>query len=155
MKRRGERARWIYGAAAVCPGYCELAAFWSCQSVLRPPCLCRDSVRVHTCEESRATDGLACFASPRRRTQLQWTAGPQLLAVIFLHPSGLSHICSSPPRYFYSSSVYRLFEPPLHCGADRQSNCASVKRRPGSSALLIYEQTLCEWHHATEKVPPW
>lgn len=32
-----EKERWIYGAAAACPGYCELAAFWSCQSVLRPP----------------------------------------------------------------------------------------------------------------------
>lgn len=30
------RERWIYGAAAARPGYCESAAFWSCQSVLRP-----------------------------------------------------------------------------------------------------------------------
>ena len=93
-----EGERWIYGAAAACPGYCELAAFWSCQSVLRPPCLRRDSVRVHTCEESRATDGLARLASPRHRAELQYIHRPTTTGGdFFLRPSSSSlhvSVCS-------------------------------------------------------------
>lgn len=127
-----EGERWIYGAAAACPGYCELAAFWSCQSVLRPPCLRRDSVRVHTCEESRATDGLARLASPRHRTELQYTHRPTTTGGDFFSVPLALHLTSLSdpylPAHFYVSLLSR----------DRQTDKATVPLLTVSLGVLCF-----------------
>ena len=117
--------------------------FWSCQSVLRPPCLSRDSVRVHTCEESRATGGLA---SPR----LHRLTSPQNSATVGRRPTGGVPLVHPPLLFTASSSSLSSFKSPLWNETDRQSDSSSVKRRRGSPVLsYLWTETLwaapCHW----------
>lgn len=103
-----EGERWIYGAAAACPGYCELAAFWSCQSVLRPP-VCAGTLSGFT-PVRRAELLMASPGSPHLATELIYSKppGPRLLVMTFLHPFS-SPLCSSPHLSVCSLSVYPLY----------------------------------------------
>lgn len=61
-KRRRERERGSEVNLRRCsclPWLLWIGRFLKLSKCFTAPCLCRDSVRVHTCEESRATDGLA------------------------------------------------------------------------------------------------
>lgn len=115
------RKRWIYGAAAACPGYCESAAFWSCQSVLRP------RVWAGTLSGFTPVRGAelltASAASPQKNT------GAQLLVVTFLHPTSSLFL----PYPF----LIRLLLTPhaVTWLTDRQSDCSSVG--PGVLCFLF------------------
>lgn len=95
------------------------------------PCLCRDSVKVHTCEESGATDGLATELSRSN------PPGPRLLLVTFLHPLSSLFLRSSP----HSSSLLHVRPPTLQSVSrrdetDTESDCSVGL---GSPVLLIYK----------------
>lgn len=95
------------------------------------PCLCRDSVKVHTCEESGATDGLATELSRSN------PPGPRLLLVTFLHPLSSFFLRSSP----HSSRLLCVRPPTLQSvshrdGTDTEGDCSVGL---GSPVLLIYK----------------
>lgn len=108
-------------------------------------CSRRDSVGVHTCEESC---WWARLASPQNPAYCK-APGPRLPVVAFLHPFSWSPD-SSAHLSVGSLSVYPL---PSLMGQMDKSAWSSVKRWPGSPVFLIYKRRLCEWQRATEKVP--
>lgn len=131
-----KRERWIYGTAAACPGYCELAAFWSCQSVLWPP-VCAGTLSGFTPVRRAELP----TASPRCRTLLSLKLQPDdywrwHISVLSADPPYFStpkH--TPPPRLSWFLSGLPTFEPP---GAEGQKRPLLSKRCPGSPALFIY-----------------
>lgn len=109
------------------------------------PSLCRDSVKVHTCEESGATGGLATELSRSN------PPGPRLLLVTFLHPLSSLFLRSSPHSSVCSTSVRPLYSPSLT--AMRQTQKATALSALGVLCFLFIK--LWEWHRVTEKVPRW
>lgn len=89
-----------------------------------PPCLCRDSARVHTLEKSRATGRPHL---PPHASELSYSQ-PLLLLLL----------------------VYPLLKPP-NLPLSTTGQLDSAGRQCGSPKLLIYK--LCEWRRAPEKVP--